>query len=133
MSTRATGTFEVTINSQPPHDAAEGATLARATLDKKFQGGLVGSSAGEMLSAVSAVKGSAGYVAIERVTGSLAGKTGTFVLQHLGAMTRGESTLWSVTVVPDSATGELLGLSGKMTIDIVEGKHLYTLEYTLGT
>lgn len=86
-----------------------------------------------MLSAVSAVKGSAGYVAIERVTGSLAGKTGTFVLQHLGAMTRGESTLWSVTVVPDSATGELLGLSGKMTIDIVEGKHLYTLEYTLGT
>jgi len=130
-STRATGTFDVKISAQPPYDTAEGATLGRVTLNKKFHGDIVGTSTGEMLSAMSAVKGSAGYVAIERVTGSLGGKAGSFVLQHSGWMTRGEMSL-AVTVVPDSATGELVGLSGKLTIDIVEGKHLYSFDYTLG-
>jgi len=78
------------------------------------------------------VNGSAGYVAIERVTGTLDGKHGTFVLQHSGTMNRGASTL-SVTVVPDSGTGELAGLSGRMNIQIVEGKHFYELDFELGT
>jgi hypothetical protein len=82
-----------------------------------------------MLSAVSDVKGSAGYVAMERVSGTMGARSGTFVLQHSGTMTRGKPEL-SVTVVPDSATQELVGLSGRMSIDIVEGKHFYTFDYT---
>ena len=111
-------------------DVAPGSTLAGLTLDKVFRGDLEGTSAGRMLSAGTEVKGSAGYVAIERVSGTLRGRAGTFVLQHNGVMTRGAGQL-TITVVPDSGTGDLTGLAGAMTIDITDGKHLYDFEYTL--
>ena len=101
------------------------------SIDKQFHGDLEAVSKGEMLSAMTEVKGSAGYVAIERVTGSLHGRKGSFVLQHSGTMNRGSATL-SVTVVPDSGTGQLVGLAGKMAIVIEAGKHSYELEYTVG-
>ena len=100
------------------------------TIDKQFHGDLEATSQGQMLAARSSVKGSAGYVAMERVSGSLNGLTGTFVLQHSGTMTRGEPSL-SVTVVPDSGTGDLTGLSGKMTIDLAAGKHSYVFQYAI--
>jgi hypothetical protein len=100
------------------------------SIDKQFHGDLEASSAGQMLAFSSAVKGSAGYVALERVEGRLQGRSGSFVLQHSGTMTRGTPQL-AITVVPDSGTGELMGLSGRMTIEISEGKHSYTFEYTL--
>lgn len=126
----ATGPFEVTLTPQPPDDYADARSLARLTIDKQFHGDLEATSRGQMLSAMGGVKGSAGYVAIERVTGTLGGRRGTFVLQHDGMMNRGAPTL-IVTVVPDSGTDELTGLAGTMTIDITAGKHSYTLEYTL--
>jgi hypothetical protein len=100
-------------------------------IDKQFRGDLEGSSRGEMLTAGTDVKGSAGYVAIERVTGPLHGRSGSFVLQHNGIMTRGAPQL-AIAVVPDSGTGELAGLAGRMTIEIDEGAHSYGFEYTLG-
>jgi len=100
------------------------------TLDKRFHGDLVGTSRGQMLTAGTDVKGSAGYVAVERVTGALQGRSGTFALQHSGTMTRGAPEL-TITVVPDSGTGELAGLEGKMAIRIEGGQHFYDLEYTL--
>ncbi|HEX8951172.1 MAG TPA: DUF3224 domain-containing protein [Polyangia bacterium] len=127
---RAAGTFELTIDRQPPYDDADGVALARTSIDKRFSGELDGKSHVEMLSAAGSVKGSAGYVAIERVTGTLQGRSGSFVLQHSGTMTRGTPSL-SLTVVPDSGTGALAGLAGAMKIDIVDGKHLYTFDYTL--
>ncbi len=127
MTTHATGTFEVKLTPQP----IDGELLSRMTIDKVFRGDLEGTSKGEMLAAGTATQGSAGYVAIERVTGTLNGRTGTFALQHSGTMTRGTPTL-SVTVVPDSGTGQLVGLTGRMNI-IIEGKqHSYTLDYSLG-
>jgi hypothetical protein len=125
------GTFEVTMRGEPPYDEVEGVTLARASLEKRFRGGLDATSQVQMLGARTPVEGSAGYVAIERVTGELDGRTGTFVLQHSGVMTRGARAL-TVTVVPDSGTGALRGLAGRMDIQIVDGKHLYDLEFTLG-
>jgi hypothetical protein len=100
------------------------------SIDKQFRGDLEGSSKGEMLSAGTGVKGSAGYVAIERVTGALQGRSGTFVLQHSGTMARGVPQL-SITVVPDSGTDGLDGLAGRMTIEIVDGVHSYDFEYTI--
>ncbi len=127
MTTRATGTFEVKLAPQP----IVGEMLSRMTIDKQFHGDLEGASKGEMLAAGTATQGSAGYVAIERVTGTLNGRTGSFALQHSGTMTRGTPTL-SVTVVPDSGTGQLVGLTGQMNI-IIEGKqHSYTFDYSLG-
>jgi hypothetical protein len=105
MTAHAKGTFEVELNPQGPQDKAEGATLARMSIDKKFHGDLEAVGKGEMLSAMTDVMGSAGYVAIERVTGTLHGRTGAFVLQHTGTMTRGAQQL-VVSVVPDSATGQ---------------------------
>jgi hypothetical protein len=113
-----------------PEDKAEGSTLGRMSLDKQFHGDLEGTSKGEMLYAGTSVKGSAGYVAIERVSGTLQGRAGTFILQHTGTMTRGVPEL-SVTVVPDSGTGQLAGLAGKMTINIADGKHSYEFDYML--
>jgi hypothetical protein len=127
---RAAGTFDVNLAPQPLADTAADAMLARLSLDKQFHGGLEGTSRGEMLSAGTAVKGSAGYVAIERVTGTLNGRKGSFVLQHSGTMNRGVPHL-SVTVVPDSGTDGLAGLTGTMTIDITGGKHAYVFEYSL--
>lgn len=122
---KASGTFEVDLKPLPM-----AAGLGRMSIDKKFSGDLEGTSQGEMLSAMGEVKGSAGYVAIEKVTGKLGGKSGTFVLQHTGIMDRGAPSL-TVTVVPDSGTGELAGLSGQLTIRIAEGKHFYDIEYRL--
>jgi hypothetical protein len=113
MTTHASGTFEVKLSSLAPDDKSEDATLGRMSIDKQFHGDLEATSKGQMLSAVTTVKGSAGYVAIERVSGTLHGRSGTFVLQHNGTMTRGAPQL-TVTVVPDSGTGELVGLGGKM-------------------
>lgn len=127
---RARGTFEVKLAPQPKDDYADGATLARLTIDKQFRGDLTGSSKGQMLSAGTSVKGSAGYVAIELVTGMLAGRSGTFVFQHSGTMNRGAATL-ELTVVPDSGTGDLTGITGSMAIDIANGKHAYDFEYAL--
>jgi hypothetical protein len=123
---RATGTFEVKLTPQTAADALPG----RMTIDKQFRGDIDGTSKGEMLAAMTDVKGSAGYVAIERITGKLAGRGGTFVLQHSGTMTRGTPHL-VIRVVPDSGTGELAGITGTMTIDIADGKHSYVFEYTL--
>jgi hypothetical protein len=131
MKTRASGTFEVKLTPQATDNNPEGATLGRMSIDKRFHGDLEATSKGEMLSAGTSVKGSAGYVAIERVSGTLHGRSGAFVLQHSGTMTRGAPQL-SVTVVPDSGTGQLAGLTGTMAIRIVEGKHFYDFEYTLG-
>jgi hypothetical protein len=125
----AIGTFEVKLAPQAPEDANDPA-LARMTLDKKFHGDLEGTSKGQMLSAGTAVQGSAGYVAIERVTGTLHGRSGSFVLQHNATMDRGKPSL-NIIVVPDSGTGDLAGLTGRMSINIADGKHSYEFEYTL--
>ena len=127
---RATGSFDVHLTPDGAPNVAPGSTLAGLTLDKTFRGDLDATSAGRMLSAGTDVKGSAAYVAIERVSGTLSGRTGTFVLQHNGVMTRGAGQL-SIAVVPDSGTGDLTGLAGTMSIDITEGKHFYEFEYTL--
>lgn len=130
MPTRAAGTFQVKLTPQGTPDSAEGVALGRMTLDKQFHGDLEGTATGEMLTAMTGTEGSAGYVAIERVSGVLHGRRGSFVLQHSGTMTRGAPQL-SVTVVPDSGTGELAGLAGAMFITIADGKHSYVFDYTL--
>jgi hypothetical protein len=130
VTSHAAGPFQVKLDPQAPDPKAGGEALGRLLIDKQFHGDLEATSKGTMLSAGTAVKGSAGYVALELVTGSLHGHTGTFVLQHTGIMTRGVPQL-NITVVPDSGTGQLAGLTGKMTINIVDGKHSYDFEYTL--
>lgn len=128
MTKRATGTFEIKLAPLAAED--DDAVVGRMSIDKVFEGDLIGTSKGQMLAVRTDVQGSAGYVAMEHVRGSLDGKTGTFVLQHSGVMMRGASQL-KVVVVPDSGNEGLLGLKGEMTIDIVDGKHLYGFEYTL--
>ncbi|HEV8608765.1 MAG TPA: DUF3224 domain-containing protein [Thermoanaerobaculia bacterium] len=130
MTTRASGPFEVKLTPQAPGGEPESATLGRMSIDKQFHGDLEATSRGQMLTAGTDVPGSAGYVAMERVTGTLHGRSGTFVLQHSGTMTRGAPQL-AITVVSDSGTGELTGLGGKMAIIIADGKHSYELDYTL--
>jgi len=130
MTRHAGGTFEVKVVPQGQGDTVEGSVLGRMSIDKQYHGDLEGTGKGEMLTAMTAVEGSAGYVAMERVAGTLAGRRGTFVLQHRGVMTGGTQDL-TITVVPDSATGQLAGLTGTMTITIDDGKHSYQLDYTL--
>jgi hypothetical protein len=130
MSSHATGTFEVKITPQAPDGKFEDATLGRMTIDKQIHGDLEATSKGTMLTAGTDVKGSAGYVAIERITGTLQCRTGSFVLQHTGTMNRGAFQL-SITVVPDSGTGQLVGITGKFIINIAGGKHSYDFDYTL--
>jgi len=128
MTNRARGTFEVKMT---PQEQPEDMPAGRMMIDKQFQGDLEGTSKGQMLMAgSSSVKNSAGYVAIEKVTGTLNGRRGSFYLQHTGVMTRGVGDL-TITVIPDSGTDQLAGLSGKMNIIIAEGKHSYEFEYTL--
>ena len=127
---QASGTFEVTLTPQAPSAGIEPAQLGRQTIVKQFHGDLEATSLGEMLAAMSPVPGSAGYVAMERVDGTLHGCRGSFVLQHSGTMTRGTSAL-SVSVVPDSGTGELAGLRGTMSIEIVQRRHSYRFDYLL--
>jgi hypothetical protein len=129
VTKHASGTFDVKMNPQAD-DKAGDPTVGRMSLDKQFHGDLEAISKGQMLAVGTEVKGSAGYVAMERVNGTLHGQTGTFALQHSGTMTRGTPQL-TITVVPDSGTGELKGLAGKMTINIVDGKHFYEFDYTL--
>jgi len=131
MTTHATGTFEVKLTPQGSEDKAEGSTLARLSIEKHFHGDLEATAQGQMLTAVTDVKGSAGYVAIERVSGTLNGRSGTFVFQHSSTLTRG-APHQSVTVVPDSGTGELLGLTGSIIVIIAaDGKHSYEFTYSL--
>jgi hypothetical protein len=129
MTTVAKGTFEVRLDPQPASGPAQAADVNRMTMDKQFRGDLEATSQGEMLAFSTDVEGSAGYVAIERVTGQLHGRSGSFVLQHNGLMTRGVGQL-TITVVPDSGTGELTGLEGTMAIEIEDGVHFYRFEYT---
>jgi hypothetical protein len=128
MTDIARGTFEVKLTPQPSDRQPEDGALGRMWLDKEFHGDLEATSRGQMLTAMTEVKGSAGYVAIERVRGTLRGRTGSFVLQHTGTMTRGAPGLM-ITVVPDSGTEELAGLNGQMTIIITDNKHSYEFEY----
>ncbi|MGA2738001.1 MAG: DUF3224 domain-containing protein [Bryobacteraceae bacterium] len=124
----ANGTFVVRLTPQPLD--GEAPAVGRMSIDKQFHGDLEAFGKGQMLTAMSSVEGSAGYVAIEQVTGSLHGRTGGFVLQHSGTMTRGAPQL-IVSVAPDSGTGELAELAGTMTITIADGKHSYDFEYSL--
>jgi hypothetical protein len=126
--TKISGEFEVRLLPQPQEGAAT--VPGRMLLDKRYHGALDASASGQMLSFVSAVQGSAGYVAIEMVSGTLDGRRGSFVLQHSGTMERGAPSL-SVGVVPDSGTGELQGLAGRMQIRIEGGLHFYDFEYRL--
>jgi hypothetical protein len=128
MTNHAGGTFEVKLT--PQDDKIGDATLGRMTIDKQFHGDIEAVSKGQMLTAGTAVNGSAGYVAIERVSGTLHGLNGSFTLMHNATMTRGEPQL-TITVVPDSGTGQLAGLTGKMMITIADGKHSYDFEYTI--
>jgi hypothetical protein len=130
MMNHASGTFEVKLTPQASDDKAGDATLGRMTIDKQYHGDLEGTGKGQMLTAGTPVKGSAVYVAIEKVSGTLHGRSGTFVLQHSGTMNRGTPHL-SITVVPDSGTDQLVGLAGKMDIIVTDGKHSYKFDYTL--
>jgi len=129
VTNHASGTFDVKVIPQVD-DKVGDPTVGRMSLDKQFHGDLEGTSKGQMLAVSTDVQGSAGYVALELVNGTLRGQSGTFALQHSGTMTRGAPQL-AVTVVPDSGTGKLVGLAGKMMINIVDGKHFYDFEYTL--
>jgi hypothetical protein len=130
MTTRASGTFEVRLSPQVDGEAG-GACVGRMLIDKRFAGGLEATSKGQMLAVRASAEGSAGYVALELVTGRLDGREGSFVLQHSGTIRRGAQQL-SVTVVPDSGTGELRGLAGRMEIVAAEGRHSYHFDYALG-
>ncbi len=125
---KATGTFEVKI--KPLGTAADDAALGRMSVNKEFQGDLQGTSKGEMLTAGTSIKESAAYVAVEKVTGTLKGHSGSFELVHRGLMTRGTPQL-EIMVVPDSGTEQLTGLSGRLDIKIEGGKHYYEFQYTL--
>jgi hypothetical protein len=126
---KAVGTFEVKLAPLPHYNASENANLARMSIDKQFRGDLVATSQGEMLSAGTATKGSAGYVAIERVSGKLHDRSGSFVLQHNATMNRGAPSL-NIVVIPDSGTEGLAGLSGAMHIVIDKGMHSYEFEFS---
>jgi hypothetical protein len=130
MNQVAKGEFVVKLQPLGVEGQPEGSKIGRMSIDKTVSGDLVATTTGQMLSAMSEVKGSAGYVAIEKVDGVLKGKKGTFVLQHTGTMNRGTPSL-SVTVVPDSGTDELIGLAGEFNIVIAGGKHSYEFRYTL--
>lgn len=124
------GTFDIKMSAEPPFDVVDGVSLGRVTFEKRFHGPLEAESRVWFIGARTPVEGSAGYAAIERVTGSLEGRRGSFVLQHSGTMTRGKTSL-SVTVVPDSGTGDLAGLRGSMAIQVEAGVHHYRFEYAL--
>jgi hypothetical protein len=129
MTQHAAGPFEVKVTHQD--DNSSDPLLARMTLDKQYHGDLEATGQGQMLTAGTAVKGSGAYVAIEKVTGTLKGRSGSFVLQHSGTMTQNVPQL-TIVVVPDSGTGQLAGITGKMSITIAPGgKHSYDFEYTL--
>lgn len=127
MTSYASGTFDVKLS---PHPAVDGSGLGRLIIDKQFHGDLDATSAGEMLSALTGVEGSAAYVALEKVSGQLHGRRGSFILQHTGRMDRGAASL-VVTIVPDSGSDELVGIVGEMAIIIDGDAHRYEMTYTL--
>ncbi|MFK8161615.1 MAG: DUF3224 domain-containing protein [Lewinella sp.] len=128
---KVTGTFSVTMKPLQPYSShTEGTILGRMSIDKEFKGALTATSQGEMLTGMTALKTSAGYVAIEKVTGSVDGKEGTFVLQHFGIMAGNESRLM-LEVIPDSGTGALTGISGEMEIINESGQHSYVFDYSI--
>lgn len=124
----ARGTFEVNMEPEPPFVEQDEVTLNRNFVRKEFSGDMDGTSEPQMLAAFTGTPGSAGYVAIEHFTGSVDGRSGSFVLQHSGVMDKGDAQL-TVTIVPDSGTGELAGISGTMELDHDEGQHSYVLDY----
>ena len=128
MAEHASGTFEVKLT--PEEDKTGEAIVGRMTIDKQFEGDIEGTSKGLMVMTGTPVQGSAGYVALEKVTGSIKGRSGSFYLQHHGIMNRGVGEL-KVIVVPDSGTGDLTGLSGSFSIKIEGGKHFYDFEYSI--
>ena len=130
MQSTVTGAFEANLAPQPLSEVAGASGLGRMSLDKRYHGALEAVSQGEMLAFRSSVAGSAGYVAMETVRGVLSGRRGSFVLQHSSTMQGGEPAQ-SVTVVPDSGTGELAGISGSMAIAVANGKHTYRFDYAL--
>jgi hypothetical protein len=130
LSMHAEGTFDVKNAPLAADDALAGTAIGRYGLDKQFQGGLEGTGKGEMLGAGNPATGTAGYVAIEEFTGTLHGRSGSFALQHFGTMEDNKFDL-VVKVVPGSGTGDLLGISGTMTIKILSGKHSYQFDYSL--
>ncbi len=130
MTQHARGPFEVTMTPQAPDDTSAGTVIGRLSLQKQFHGALDATSTGQMLAVRTEIDGSAGYVAMEQVTGTLQGRRGAFALQHSGTMERGTPSL-TVTVVPDSGTDQLVGLAGTLAIEIGDGQHLYDLTYTL--
>ena len=127
---RASGPFEVALKPLPMDEESDALLLGRMAIDKQFHGDLEGSSKGQMLTGGTTIKNSGAYVAVERVTGTLKGRKGSFTLAHTGVMNRGAPSL-VITVVPDSGTEQLEGMKGTMTINIEAGKHLYQLDYTL--
>ena len=130
MTTRATGTFDVKVLPQAPDGHDANGTLGRMTIDKTFSGDIEGTSQGQMLTAMGGVPGSAGYVAVERIEGTLHGKRGSFALLHKGIMDRGAPSL-SVVIVPDSGTDELVGISGTFNIIIENKVHAFELDYQI--
>ena len=126
---RATGSFEVSLQPLPNTEVTSDGQFGRLLLNKTFSGDLTATARGQMLSAMTTVKGSAGYVAIDHVTGELDGRKGSFVLQHSGSMNRGAQSL-SIMVVPDSGTEELAGISGTLSINIIDGKDFYDFIYS---
>ena len=130
MTGQARGTFEVKVLPLPEDTKVPGVTVGRFSIDKQFKGDIEGTSKGEMMTAGTAVKGSAGYVAVEVITGALLGRKGSFTLLHQATMKQDGDFKMSLVVIPDSGTGELAGLQGSMTIVIEPGKHSYVLDYT---
>jgi hypothetical protein len=130
MTRHAEGTFDVKTTPLAADDATTGTLIGRYSIVKQYHGDLEATAKGEMLGAGEPSSGNAGYVAIEQVTGTLSGHTGSFALQHIGVM-EGSSYKLSVNVVPGSGTAQLNGLAGTLTITIAAGKHSYIFEYTL--
>ena len=128
---RATGSFDVTLKPLDAYAKSDSPLLGRMSIDKQYHGDLEATARGEMLTGMTAVKESGVYVAVERVSGTLGVKRGTFIMHHTGVMERGAQPHLAITIVNDSGTDELAGISGTMTIDIKDGKHFYTLEYSL--
>ncbi len=126
----ARGPMEVNIEPEAPFLEQDGLKLNRNIVNKQFAGEMAGTSEAQMIAAFTATPGSAGYVAIEHFAGTVGGRSGSFVLQHSGTMNRGDAQL-TVTIVPDSGTGELTGISGSLEIDNEDGNHSYTLDYKL--
>ncbi len=131
MTLEATGTFEVKVKPLTEDIKVPGVPVGRMSIDKQFKGDLEGTSLGEMMTVGTPVKGSAGYVAVEVVTGSIKGRKGAFTLMHHATMKENADFRMNIVVVPDSATGELAGLTGKMDIIIEGAKHSYRFDYTL--